>query len=292
MRAIVRAVTGAAHQLHSRRVSRALELDALERLPADRVPSIHFSAHLDDVILSEGATVARAAKSGRHQTPLVVTVATEAPPNRPLSKPARHFHREWKLSPEEVMGARLREERAATRRVGAHQVSLHQTDALYRDGYDTWPSLVGAAAPGDPQPARLRQQMEELEALFPDAVIHAPLGLVHVDHRIVSDAALSVFGGSGKLVLYEDLPYAAKDPAVSAARVRELSQRWRLVEVPQAPLSAREMRVKLRAIDEYASQVPQLFGSSAEMRAMISGHAQNGAARGGVERLWTVEERS
>ena len=99
----------------------------------------------------------------------------------------------------------------------------------------------------------------------------------HVDHVAVRDAAIRLRSLCGTLVFYEDLPYAARPPAVS--RLESLR------DVLGGTYSARPVRISLTRKRRFLALYPSQL-SDHDIR-VISRHAcHRGACHGPVERIF------
>ncbi len=250
-----------------------------------RYGHIYLSPHLDDAALSCGGGIAAQRAAGERV--LVITLCTAAPaPNMQFSNLALEFHRKWGLRPAEVVAARLREEGRALEILDADSYWAGMLDAIYRypEAYNTRGSLFNTPAADDPLLPALRQLIGDLRERAPDATFYAPLGVgSHVDHLITHAAARAALGNT--LLLYEDLPYAAR-PGALDQRLTALEDR----------LTSRTVAIdmtfdqKIDAIKAYASQIGELFGGVDEMVRVMSDYMQGLRPEGGTygERLWTL----
>lgn len=254
-------------------------IDELDRSYAH----IYLSPHLDDAALSCGGAIA--AHAGRGERVLVLTICTAAPaPDTRFSSLAREFHTFWRLSAAEVVAARLREERAALDLIGADTLWAGRLDAIYRypAAYHSRATLFGTPAADDPLLPDLEGLFASLRERVPGARVYAPLGVgLHVDHQITFRAARSVWGE--ELVYYEDFPYVARPGA--------LETRLGLLDEPLRPITQAidtTLGIKIAAIAAYASQLDELFGSSAAMVTTVEGYARALEPNSGQygERIW------
>ncbi len=247
---------------------------------------VYLSPHLDDAALSCGGRIVAQRSAG--QRVLVVTLCTASPPAKgPFSALARQFHADWGLPPEQVVAARLGEDRLAMERLDADYYWAGRLDAIYRypQAYDSRESLFGIPAPDDPLFGDLRRFFGELRERFAGAAFYAPLGVgSHVDHLVTHAAIRDVLGGD--VQLYEDLYYAVK-PGALEQRMAELEGRFSLTTIAIDATLAQ----KISAIHAYASQLKELFGSPAAMERDITEYARRvrpeGAGYG--ERVWKAQ---
>jgi LmbE family N-acetylglucosaminyl deacetylase len=248
---------------------------------------IFVSPHLDDIALSCGGYAHRLAGAGERV--LIATVCTaDAPPGQPLSPSAQHEHWQWKLGDQPYRLRRLEDERVAAQ-LGAECLHLGLLDAIYRhdgDGaplYEGKQFIGGAVHPWDWQ----HQYPALLDALGP--VLHAP-GIRrvfcpltaggHVDH-VQARRAVEQLCEAGRVVYYEDYPYAQKDASALAQLLGEEDAPggWRslLVELTEAEIEAR-----IAAIACYQSQLFAVFGDASSMPSRVREYI----ARTGGERYW------
>lgn len=218
-------------------------------------PAVILSPHLDDAVLSTWGVLRRPGDV------TVVNVCTGLPP----AGTEGHWDRITGMTDSvAVMGARLKEDRAALALAGREPVGLGFLDAQYRDGV----ALDEAA---------LRESFEREPASA--SALFAPAGIGgHPDHLAVRAAALGVAAKSGiPLHLYAELPYATRfgwphwvtgeppDPALVP------DERWghALGDLPfgREQLDAHPLRLpedeaarKLRAMRAYATQFRALDG--------------------------------
>jgi LmbE family N-acetylglucosaminyl deacetylase len=244
---------------------------------------IYLSPHLDDAALSCGGAILAQRAAGERV--LVVTLCTAAPPaDADFSPLAREFHQYWDLAPAEVVKARLREERLAMEQLGADSLWAGMLDAIYRHPtiYNSRDRLFGTADDHDPLLPQVRSFLHALHERMPQACYYAPLGIgQHVDHQIAHRAAADVFGDS--LHYYEDFPYVIK-PGALERRIASLHARYQ----PHIRTIDPVLPAKIKAIDAYASQLAELFGSSEAMAPAVAAYAHSLAPEVGMygERVW------
>ena len=282
-------------------------------LPAAR--HLYLSPHLDDAVLSCGGMIHR--QSRRGERVVVMTVCAGVPPRQAISPYAALLHRRWGRPPAAgadtaaVVAMRRAEDAVALARVGAEGVYLDVPDVIYRrTGSGDWvvhddASLVGGSHPGE---ADLVDALaERFDLLAPEArdanaappvlpTVYAPLAVGnHVDHWLTRRAAEAWAGRrrwvAGRLVYYEDYPYAEQAAAIGAAigpsaehPRGETGHRWRSAAVS---LDDSDMAAKTAAIAAYASQISSFWADEAAMADAVRAF---GAARAGAgesaERVW------
>jgi len=183
-------------------------------------------------------------------------------------------------------------------------VWLDLPDAVFR-GYEGDDQLLGAPRADDPAPVELLRT--EIARLEPQRV-YLPMGIGgHVDHQLTRDAGLALLGDArkwvmpgpdytGKVVLYEDFPYAWWEdfgrledmPSGSFDRLPgDVSLAAEFADISD------QVERKIRAIALYESQIERLFDSpkamAAAVRAYAARTADNGRVPGGLaERYWVT----
>lgn len=258
--------------------------------PADLGESyahIYLSPHLDDAALSAGGCIARFAAD--RQPVLVVNVCTGSPdPSTAFSPFAQHLHTIWQLPPDEAVRRRIHEDHEALEILGADSYQLDLLDAIYRrpESYVNNDTLFGTVAPDDPLLAALGDHLTLLAARYPQAIFYAPLGVGnHVDHQIVHSAAVRLAQSGVTLAFYEDFPYAVVSGALET-RLRNLGGGDRFLPII-TDIDATLPR-KISAIEAYASQLTNLFGSQPAMAEMVTSYAEQLRPEVGTygERIW------
>lgn len=245
----------------------------LSDLPAT-YDHIYLSPHLDDAALSCGGSIARFI--GAEQTVLVVNVcAGSLPPDMPFSLFAQKLHRQWKLSPAEVVRRRIHEDIEALETLGADCLLLDMLDAIYRmpDAYTSDATLFGTLASGDPLVELLSAQMAVLITRFPSAIFYAPLGIgMHVDHQATHQAIATLARNKLSLAFYEDFPYVTV-PGALAQRLSQLGG----AEIFLASVTDIDATLarKISAIEAYTSQIGTLFGDMATMAQQVTTYAES-----------------
>lgn len=209
--------------------------------------SLVVSPHLDDAVLSCSVKL-----MDKHQVD-VVTVFTALPPES-VECPA------W----DALTGALNSRVRVIERRQEDHSALAHFDIVpkhlnLLESQYQEWPHTVN-----DLQP--LTSLMSGYEKVW----LPAGIGL-HPDHVLVRQAGLAA-RGERKVILYADLPYAVRFgwPSWLTGKKTPLDvDRWytsqfyatglkETFSVTVRSLDEREQNVKMRAMAEYATQMPAL----------------------------------
>jgi LmbE family N-acetylglucosaminyl deacetylase len=242
---------------------------------------VYVEPHFDDVALSCGGQVRLQSQAGE---PVLVVTLFAGNPGRgaDVTAFAAGQHERWG-GHDDPIAARRAEEEAALRALGADWLALGYHDAIYRgEQYLSDHDLFGPVKPGDAGlveaiAAELRSVGREQDG----GTWYAPLGVGnHVDHQVGRDAARAA--GLSTLLLYEDFPYAARQPIEPVAR--------RVGAVPDGATGIGEaLETKIAAIGCYRSQMPTLFGDAERMAAAVRSFA---LARGDgrpAERYWRLD---
>ncbi|TDC32396.1 PIG-L family deacetylase [Kribbella albertanoniae] len=247
---------------------------------ADR-PILMVSPHLDDAVLSVGATVAALVDQGRDVTICTVFAGEPTPP---FSEFADAFHTMCGLG-DDAVPRRRQEDLEATGILRARSLHLPFLDSIYRlDAIDSFAFLFEAPA----NDALVEEIAQSIHKSFGD---EWPAELWtcaafgdHVDHRITRAAVARVAREHNlKLVLWEDFPYAAGQAHSAAGRP---------VSVPD--VTPAHLQQKLDAVARYPSQLAMLYdaerdwrdGMELDWRSELLGHAADRLQHGGYELLW------
>lgn len=241
------------------------------------------SPHLDDAVLSAGATLAMLASS-RNTLPVATVFA--GLPEGPLSGVAKAFHNDCGQS-DNAIAERRDEDKAAMAVLGAEPVHLGFLDAVYRRRSDgEWLCDHDRAMfTVDPiQETVLYTEIaaslfEIVERTRPDALLTCAAIGGHVDHVLTRKAsALAAQKAGVGLLLWEDLPYGIgqRSPVSDATR-------WR------PSLSMESWTVKWQAISCYPSQLRMLWPNPLSWRGELYEHARSRATGRGdllAELIW------
>ncbi|MBZ2178970.1 MAG: PIG-L deacetylase family protein [Acidobacteriota bacterium] len=230
-----------------------------------------MSPHLDDGVLSCASLLGRAAR------PVIATFFSEG---------------------DELYAARRAEDREACRRLGAECRQLGLRDDRFRNFME----IVSAPTPVTKRSQRALAAL--LAELNPELVL-APLGVGHhVDHREVREAATALVE-PGRLLYYEDRPYALVRGQVEFTLGLRPAPDWRSYFAAQyvktylgayprervkaawgaaAPLAGFECVRELPPPDlwplgAYATQLGDLFASPAAMERSYAGRPERYWAR-------------
>jgi len=227
------------------------------------------SPHLDDAVLSVGATLAAFVAAGR---PVTVLTVFAGDPGPALSPVARRHHARCGLGADAVERRRA-EDRAALSGLGADLRHGALADAVYRRRPDGgWVCIEDGQLfePPPPDPALdeavtelIGQALEETRS----GLLLGPAGFGgHVDHVLVARAVARC--ARERLVptwWWRDQPYSASSAAVPEGTGGVL--------VPFTPAS---LAAKLAAVGFYASQVPMLWPGGEDWRGMLSAPGPSG----------------
>jgi LmbE family N-acetylglucosaminyl deacetylase len=209
------------------------------RAPGGRI--VVVSPHLDDAVLSLGATIAAATYRGRVVEVLTVFAGDPGSPSA-----AGRWDREAGYRTEgEAATARRAEDRRACRRVGAQPVWLVFTDHQY--GRERVEQVVRAAV---------------LDAVRgADTVLLPGLPLKHPDHRWLAGILLAPPPLAPRIGLYAEQPYAERAGRLEHVPSAAAMLRERLPSLPvwsRAPAGGRAVLAKWLAACAYRSQLPVL----------------------------------
>lgn len=262
-----------------------MHITDLNQIASDDYAHVYLSPHFDDAALSCGGAIAR--HSSRGARILVINLCTAAPdPSGTFSDLAQEFHRYWQLQPHEVVSVRLHEDQLAMERIGADTYSAGLLDAIYRlpDTYNTRPVLYGGRPDAnDPMLADLQTLLTTLRTRLPDAMFYAPLAIGgHIDHAVAFEVVRALDLGS--VAFYEDFPYVAKPQALQNRLAQLAADQF----VPSILDIDATLARKISAIDAYASQLDEVFGSRNAMHAAVTGYAELLRPEDGTygERVW------
>lgn len=243
-------------------------------------PVLLVSPHLDDAVLSVGATIAALTAAG---TRVVVGTVFAGVPEPPFSPVADAFHADCGLDGD-AMAVRRREDLAALRVLGAEAVHLGFLDAVYRRTADGWlcrhpRAMFEAGLPAEPtlQGAIAETTGRLAETVAPQCLWTCAAIGAHVDHLLTRRAVSTAARARGvTLMHWEDLPYGFD---------HRLSARGALP--PPVPVTAEHLGAKLTAIGCYGSQLPMLWPGTDWRRLVL----EQAAARrcGGFELRWRAD---
>ena len=227
------------------------------------------SPHLDDACLSFGGQISRHVAEG--DLVLVHTVFAGSP-IPPYSESAQRYHRVWDIVGD-PMEPRRREDVRAMGLLGATPLHGDFLDAIYRlDEHGEWlvqPGTRPLTRFMPEEPGLLAAIADRVAALIkehgPDLVATAAAVGTHVDHQRARDATATAALRAGvPLLLWEDLPYA-----LWTDDSPPLPEGMTSADPRVAVSSAEAGERKLRAIAEYASQLPGLNYDGADVFGLL-----------------------
>jgi len=250
-----------------------------------------LSPHLDDVVLSCGGIVHALARQGARV--LVVTFFAGSPPDDAITPFALELKERWGNAADPV-AVRREEDLAATRELGADALHLPYLDCVYRQDasgreayYPTVEHIFAEVHPAEED--LLQQLLADLDARLPwlaDATVYAPLTAGHhVDHILILRVALAMVRRGGKVLFYEDYPYAGNTGVVEAALAPWPGHCWERQTIYHQEA---DLRAKGRAVACYASQISTFWRSIEQMEDALRAQALAvGNGRYG-ENLWQL----
>jgi LmbE family N-acetylglucosaminyl deacetylase len=227
---------------------------------------------------------------------LVITAFAATPPYTELSDFSSMLHSTWDLGPDPVAVRRAEDMRALST-LGADHLHLQHHDCIYRRAatggdwfYSTRDDILGGIHPGDAH--LVEDLLQELRATLPPlgrATLCAPLGVGrHVDHRIVHRCALALLLDGYDVRFFEDYPYSLREGKLDEALLEPPGGDW---SPYLEALSPEDLAAKIRAINEYSSQLGLLFGGRAEAEEATRAFAASlGAEDGNAERYWQLSQ--
>lgn len=210
-------------------------------------PILVVSPHLDDAVLSLGASIAGWARRGAARV-VIASVYTQGPPLDEVAPSMRKFA---------DYTARCAEDDAACAELGVEVRRLGQIERAFRRPFLTGWSFFSTPADrtGFTGLAGVRRALEPLAALDPE-LVYVPLGIGnHIDHVEAMLAATDwvlATGGRDRLRFYEDFYSLAG--AMRAKHFVARTQTWRHWQSPL--LRARRLGVILRTISSRISGPP------------------------------------
>jgi LmbE family N-acetylglucosaminyl deacetylase len=237
---------------------------------------LFLSPHLDDAVLSCGATICRLTANGESALNLTVT-AGDPPHPLPKSPAILELHERWASGTNPYAARRLEDIRAA-KAIGVEVYHLTEYDCIYRTDqagtalYPTFDQVFASVHPDDP----LIDSLENVS--LPSAVTEAeeitlyiPLGVGgHVDHQITRDWGLNLKerNPSWKVRFYEEYPYTRDEMAAERALEYFMWKEIRL-DTQIFWVSESEVDAKIKAIACYTSQLSTFWKSENTMAQEI-----------------------
>jgi LmbE family N-acetylglucosaminyl deacetylase len=249
---------------------------------------VYLSPHLDDAVLSCGGLIHEQAQQGLR--PLVVTVFAGSSALRELSTFAQQLHRAWGLSTEAVARRRC-EDATALSLIGAQYEHWGYSDCIYRQHPQSGEFLYASEAALFGEVHQVEHDLVpalkgRLESLFAQGttLIYAPLAVGrHVDHQLVSQAALCLRRHGFHVRFYEDFPYADDPSTLASALQQWTAQPHALLQL----LDGTTVAKKISAIGLYRSQLQVLFGGEDSVDKRVRSYLLAvGGGQGFAERYW------
>jgi len=248
----------------------------------------YLSPHLDDAVLSCGGLIHQQAQQGLQ--PLVITVFAGVSELRQLSPFAEQQHSWWGF-PVDAVARRRCEDATALSFIGAEYEHWNYLDCIYRQDPQSGAFLYAreAALFGEVHHAEqalideLKRHLE-LELPMETTLIYAPLAVGHhVDHQLVSRAALCLRRHGFQVRFYEDFPYADDPSRLALALQQWTTQPRACLQLLDAPTVAK----KILAISHYRSQLNMLFGGEETVERRVRSYLLTvGGGQGSAERYW------
>ena len=234
--------------------------------------ALFLSPHLDDVVFSCGATLARLASDGHE--PMVLTIFTgnvDSPQGFALQCQTSKG-----LAPNvDYMALRRAEDGKAAKILGVQNL-IHWPflEAPHR-GYNSAPELFAGLRSGDEIWQEIAVRLAEIGNFD---VVFCPQGLGnHVDHQQVLRAALAVFAPT-KIYFYRDTPYAIREPHARASSLLPLPLTENIV-----PFGDDDLERKIAACCSYESQIGFQFGGAQAVREKLTAFHRAEGWRGEIE---------
>lgn len=241
------------------------------------------SPHLDDAVLSVGATISAMTAAGTH---VVVCTVFAGRPQPPFSPAADDFHADCGLG-WDAIDQRRQEDLAALAVLGAEAVHLDFLDAIYRRAGEEWlcqrpRAMFDSDLP--PEQALMDDIARDVHCFYsrlePSQVWTCAAVGGHVDHRLTRDATVTACPERHKILLWEDLPYAFESPPEPRTAA----------ETPLA-VESQTLQIKLDAIERYESQIHMLWPGGG-WRALMVQQATARRHAGSFELLWSADSPS
>ena len=236
------------------------------------VRHLYLSPHLDDVVLSCGATVYQQTAAGDRV--LVITFFAGSPVDDEVSEFTRELRERWGGASDPVADRRA-EDAEALGALGAGHVHWPHLDCVYRREPSTQAPLYPTEASifGDVHSSERtwhkRLAEEILAVLAPSACceVYAPVAAGHhVDHLIVRAVGLALAARGRQGLFYEDYPYAREAETVAMALGNWPSHMRCRVQVA---FGEDALRAKGDAVACYRSQISTFWANEAEMRRSL-----------------------
>ena len=266
---------------------------------SDYERAVVLSPHLDDAPLSCCGLIRRLHDRVDVQ---VVTICAGNPAPSPTLSRSRDDTRQLleETDPEsEYTRDRRDEDIAAMERLGANFVHLGFEDAIYRRSPTSGERIYHSARERWVSPriddARHIEELFLVLRQFCSNMGHvllvSPMSIgFHMDHAITAHVAMRLEREAVDLLFYEDFPYVL-DPR-SSGKGSDDSPKEALGRMSRAPKDRYfvpvDLEVKAKVLEEYVTQIPQLFDGDDGLRQALRDNARDGDP---VEYFWTAKRR-
>jgi LmbE family N-acetylglucosaminyl deacetylase len=246
-------------------------------------PVLVVSPHLDDAVLSIGATMAALTRMGVR---CVLCTVFAGRPSAPLTPAGEAFERHAGVA--DLVTVRRREDLAAAAILGCEVRHLDLLDAVYRRHDDGRPVYAGPGgafvAAAEDEPDLVSACAGAVAAVAAEVAATTVLTCSatggHVDHVVVRLAVQRGAAAPGpKPLFWDELPYAQSSPAfVAPSRSLEPTP------------SAADVAVKLNAAACYRSQLEMLWPAADWRHSLDRYAARSLALAGRRECLWSGDD--
>jgi LmbE family N-acetylglucosaminyl deacetylase len=250
-------------------------------LTCDSKRLLVFSPHLDDAVLSMGATIAgRSLRGARTE---VLTVFSGANPSK-ISPFAQKFHAACGLGSNAV-SQRIEEDTAALATLGVEGFRLPFLDAMYRRAAgNNWlyPDGLALFSAQKPPESELKKQVYRALAarhrvVQPELIATCAAIGGHVDHLITRDVVMQLAAATGTpLFLWEDIPYATGLVTADVGHP--------LLMAPEAAA----WDLKWRSIRAYRTQLQKMWPNDNNWQQRLAEHALYRGVTRQAEIFWEV----
>ncbi len=254
---------------------------------------LYVSPHLDDAVLSCGGMIARTRRGAGRA--VVLTVFASGPRGGKLTPYAARYHAKCGIAD---LWTRRWEDIEACELLGAELIHLQFPEILYRRDHHGRPrcrsrhELFSQLRPDDTAVvAEVTSALAHWIRRLSPATVYGPVGLgEHVDHVATNAAlrqAISDLGADApRLLLYEEMPYAALNQASTANTAAALRHLKSTATPNTHRLTEEDWAHKIRAIEAYRSQLPSIWHGT-DWRAELRAYAQQLVPGGLGEQTWT-----
>lgn len=249
------------------------------------VKCIFVSPHHDDAIMSCGALIANLTEENKS---VIVYSMFSGLVSPPYSKSTEELHKLWG-NPSNVIEMRRLEDQAAAEILGATVIYSDQPEAIYRkDKKGNWNYLKEDSifmGLHDDDLALIPVLYKAISSRFQKTErFYFPLGIGNnVDHIISHQVGMEMFSNGYDVVFYEDFPYADN--------LEQYNERINfLLNWTQNTITFNEQQLimKIKAIEQYKSQIPMLFKTDKAMHMAVINYAIKTSCNPNVysERYW------